>query len=368
MWQFKTLTSNVFKRRTQFIDNFIFRCYYRGSFWILIIGCTLLSLRQYFGEHIHCMASKSLKNVINTFCFFSTTFTVVKHFKSRSVPRPGVGPVEDSDEVVYHAYYQWVPFFLFAQALLFYIPHMIWKRKERNRISKWTENSVPRHQIMLRLLVCRDWAKWMIICELLNAFNLILQVYLTDIFLGGRFFDLGYNYDDLETIFPKMTKCTWRQYGPSGTIQKHDALCLISLNMINEKIFIVLWYWYIFLAVFTICGLIWRLVMFLFHKRSCFNELIFSTFGFGAHLKSSQAAKIAISTDFTEWVLVYYLSKNLKYKDFLALVAGLGSYSDEFNKSNPDLVNPTDKTDTNLMEGQNLSPPETFKDNEESDC
>lgn len=43
---------------------------------------------------------------------------------------PGVGPVTPEDEVVYHAYYQWVPFALFFQGILFYLPHYLWKTRE----------------------------------------------------------------------------------------------------------------------------------------------------------------------------------------------------------------------------------------------
>lgn len=46
------------------------------------------------------------------------------------IPHPGVGPSINTDEVKYHAYYQWVPFVLTIQAVMFYIPHYIWKKAE----------------------------------------------------------------------------------------------------------------------------------------------------------------------------------------------------------------------------------------------
>lgn len=46
------------------------------------------------------------------------------------VPHPGVGPANKNDELVHHAYYQWVPFFLFFQAIFFYIPHYLWRNAE----------------------------------------------------------------------------------------------------------------------------------------------------------------------------------------------------------------------------------------------
>ena len=33
-----------------------------------------------------------------------------------------------------------------------------------------------------------------------------------------------------------MTKCHFGLYGGSGTLQKFDALCVLGMNIINEKV------------------------------------------------------------------------------------------------------------------------------------
>ncbi len=59
------------------------------------------------------------------------------------------------------------------------------------------------------------------------------------------------------TFFPprfllrRVTKCNFHKYGPSGTIEKHDAMCVLALNIINEKIYVFLWFWFIILAILT---------------------------------------------------------------------------------------------------------------------
>merc|ERR1712126_572443 len=57
--------------------------------------------------------------------------------------------------------------------------------------------------------------------------------------------------DPMMEVFPRVTKCTFHKYGSSGTIQKHDALCVLGLNIINEKIYITLWFWFVLLAITT---------------------------------------------------------------------------------------------------------------------
>lgn len=54
--------------------------------------------------------------------------------KQEAVPHPGIGPILADDEIRHHAYYQWVPFVLFAQALSFYLPHVFWRSWEGGKI------------------------------------------------------------------------------------------------------------------------------------------------------------------------------------------------------------------------------------------
>ena len=64
-------------------------------------------------------------------------------------------------------------------------------------------------------------------------------------------------------MFPRVTKCTFHKYGPSGDIQRHDAQCVLPINILNEKIYVFLWFWFIILTILTIFdmlhhfGLMW---------------------------------------------------------------------------------------------------------------
>ena len=101
------------------------------------------------------------------------------------------------------------------------------------------------------------------------------QLFLMDRFLGGTFFTFGVEVisfalrddedriDPVIYVFPRMTKvmmvmtakydlnnktvfsfqCTFHKFGTSGEVEKHDALCLLPLNIVNEKVYIFLWFW-----------------------------------------------------------------------------------------------------------------------------
>ncbi len=65
--------------------------------------------------------------------------------------------------------------------------------------------------------------------------------------------------DPMSRVFPRVTKCTFRKFGPSGTIQRHDAQCVLPINIINEKIYVFLWFWFCLLSALTILNMLWSL-------------------------------------------------------------------------------------------------------------
>lgn len=90
-------------------------------------------------------------------------------------------------------------------------------------------------------------------CEALCLVNIVLQLYLMNNFFDGEFFTYGLRvmnfsddlqedrFDPMVYVFPRVTKCTFRMYGPSGTLQVKDSICILPLNIVNEKTYIFLW-------------------------------------------------------------------------------------------------------------------------------
>ena len=67
--------------------------------------------------------------------------------------------------------------------------------------------------------------------------------------------------DPLYQLFPPMAKCSFYTFGPSGTAQREDSLCIIHMNILNEKIFMILWTWFFLLAVATALHMFYLLMV-----------------------------------------------------------------------------------------------------------
>jgi len=338
------------------IDNSAFRVHYRLTFAMLLACTTLVCSRQYIGEHIRCIATGVPVHVVNTFCFFTTTYTVPGANHSA---HPGVGPVQWDSKPVRHAYYQWVPFVLFGQAILFYLPHLLWRTYEAGTIAllvnglqrlylkvdgdkdmvagprtitseatRWTKmRGVMNHlDTVTRFRMNRNWAMMLIGCETLNLVNVVFQLKLMDRFLGGQFYSYGLHvFDDdggpFDRVFPKMTKCDFHKFGPSGTIQTHDAMCVMALNIINEKIYAVLWFWFVaVLLPISVAALLWRVVQFALHSRESFNRLLLREASPGIRLDPVDLSTIAKQTTYSDWLFMYYLSGNMDGTVFRDLI------------------------------------------------
>lgn len=176
------------------------------------------------------------------------------------------------------------------------------------------------------------WGYKLIMCEILNVFNVVLQFYITNLFLNGKFYDLGIHFitedfigemDVLDTVFPKMTKCNFYKYGPSGSIQKFDTLCVMALNVINEKVYVFLWFWFILLFFVSLIALIWRIITIFCHARStAFNRLVYSTLD----RKLNPWDDIVIVTErfsLSDWLFLYYIAANIEPFVFRSIIREL---------------------------------------------
>lgn len=97
-------------------------------------------------------------------------------------------------------------------------------------------------------------------------------------FFDGEFLSYGWrvmNFSDqaqedrvdpMVYVFPRVTKCIFHKYGASGTIQKHDSLCILPLNIVNEKTYIFIWFWFMILATMLTILVIYRVVIIVYPR------------------------------------------------------------------------------------------------------
>ncbi|XP_017048629.1 innexin inx4 [Drosophila ficusphila] len=272
----------------------------------LLLACTfLLSSKQYFGDPIQCMKSSDM-DYFHAYCwiygaYVQANVSVSPSFNGAVQCRPDVvGRGVAPENRRYIRYYQWVVLVLLLESFVFYLPAFLWKIWEGGRLKHLCDDfhklSVCKVKSKAHLSVLvnyftsdykethfRYFASY-VLCEILNLGISLLNILLLDVFFGGfwsRYWNAlralyAGNVAEWNSItmqvFPKCAKCEVYEGGPSGSDNMYDNLCLLPLNMLNEKIFAFLWIWFIFVAGLVSLKILYRLAT-IFHPGMRFQLL-----------------------------------------------------------------------------------------------
>ncbi|PAV56453.1 hypothetical protein WR25_06775 isoform F [Diploscapter pachys] len=182
-------------------------------------------------------------------------------------------------------YYQWVPFILIAEALMFSLPCIFW------RLLSWQSGLNIQHLINsacdTQALV--DPSERNKAVEAISSCfidNLDLQsptgqeksllAYIKFFMIYGKA-SLGQNLDIfLESLF---------------AILKYTVQCCLLINIINEKVFAFLWCWYLLLGAITTCSTIfWIMSMFIPSEKADY-VLKFMQIAHSSDMKRSEKFK-----------------------------------------------------------------------------
>jgi hypothetical protein len=102
--------------------------------------------------------------------------------------------------------FQWVPFVLFFQAVTFYVPHLVFKKAESNKIklilaglNNWVmdnEERISKEEELAKYIVetrgtHTGWCLRVLGSHCLYLFNVVANMWLTDLFLGREFSRYG---------------------------------------------------------------------------------------------------------------------------------------------------------------------------------
>jgi len=371
VWAVIEPVKNYLKFPKVWIDNAVFQLHGKLSVIVLMTCSLLITAAQFIGDPIDCIVHSSVvpEGVMDTYCWIHSTFTLPTKIDGElSWAHPGVGPHSpggDQENIVKHKYYQWVCFTLFLQALFFHLPKLLWKKWEGGKVSglipdyltfSVTDARMPRFprpsgivekekledavKKMKVYFVSRDdrgrehdkYFFKFFVCEILCFINVISQIYFVDFFLGGVFTTYGSNViglstmdpeersDPMNEVFPKMAKCTFVKYGPSGTKENIDGLCVLPVNILNEKIYILLWFWFNILAVVTAFHFVWRLATLVSGRM---REAVIRGKS-RLFAKPNDIAVICTHITLGDWFLLVQLGNNIDshiYADLIAKMA-----------------------------------------------
>lgn len=142
--------------------------------------------------------------------------------------------------------------------------------------------------------------------------------------LGGQFSLYGFStialggIPTMNKVFPKLTKCTYFKYGATGTLEKLDALCVLPLNILNEKLFIVLWFWLFFLTLVSFLALMYRTVVAMVPKVR-----VYLLMAQARHISYGQARMIVNKLSYGDFFVLYHIGKNLNPLIYREIVYGI---------------------------------------------
>ena len=51
--------------------------------------------------------------------------------------------------------------------------------------------------------------------------------------------------------------------GPTGEVQASSGMCTLPINIVNEKIYLIIWLWYLIMIIVTIFSLVWNITLLL---------------------------------------------------------------------------------------------------------
>ncbi|CAL4093605.1 unnamed protein product, partial [Meganyctiphanes norvegica] len=346
---FKKLTSVGFSPK---VDSTVFRLHYRFTTYMLFIFCVLVTAKKMLDPLLALCQLKISEN-------FYLVFTFVDHNRK-------INPLDNipslMDKILGHQlqHHLCSAYLYYFKGCLFYVPHLIWKTKE-NKILKQLLQGLNRHTILkdtsghmakvLRYLessygINGHYCMFYFLCEVLNLVNVVGQMYLLDSFFNGFFFKHAYGsevfryfsqsdeergMDPLIQAFPRITKCNFYDGGSSGTIQKRDFLCILPQNNLNEKIFLVIWLWYIILTTITAAHLALRILILVVPTlRQYMME-------YRGSLESQEVSHLVANLPLGDYCLLELFYKNLDlatFQDLLQLLLKSKTYGDSYKAFN----------------------------------
>jgi len=246
----------------------------------------------------------------------------------------------DHNDAVHHNYYQWVGILLLIQACICYLPWAWWKDVERGRVAKLvekiskdplTETPLGDQVVELGNFLSNN-SRWFDSCavNLLMSQSMCLilsicQLYLMDLVLGNQFLHLGTHILSFEQLsfamnklFPIVVMCSMNYIGPSGEPVQVSGMCTLPINILNEKIYLIIWIWYLLMIIMSVISLLYQLS---FLIAPYLRQL--SLQKNSNNIPFNQIRRLVRRCTYGDFILLEILANNLDSSQFKALLSHL---------------------------------------------
>jgi len=341
-------------------SNTVFKLFTKVTVGLCVVASILVASSEYLGSPITCQTSngKIDDGVYNAYCWIhggkkipETSKNIYKCFSNQ--------PNLENDGANDTLYYQWVVFMLAINAMLFKIPHLLWESFEGGIMKKFhsgkglksdlmnddgdMEKHLQTHIAYFKKLSKKSgknmtyYAQFQT-CQLLNIIMLVLNFWATNQFLGttesGGFSSYGSDVVNFLTAdvwdstnpgpmcqtFPTVVGCEFSTVGAAGSRQTETGVCILSQNIINEKIYLFLWFWFVLLGVASGIQLIFEIaVLSMGAVRSWLMERQFDG------TDDQQMKDFVQNLGLGDWFVLYQIGKNTNEEFFHTFIKKLSS-------------------------------------------
>merc|ERR1711988_1341749 len=119
--------------------------------------------------------------------------------------------------------------------------------------------------------------------------------------------------------FPTRVACKFEITGSSGGKSKYNSYCILSQNILNDKIYLALWFWLWLVWVIMIAQLIWEGCFLTVSFVDCILKLALpSSFGISKYFRQFLIGQVTTGATSLTRNMVTYL-ENLSFGDVLVL-------------------------------------------------
>ena len=275
------------------IDTWVYKFYSRATVGIFFSAAAACVFSEIVGTAIKCK-DKDETGYDETWCYLHG----IEHLTPGKISQEmsgGNNCISTTEKI--SNYYLWIPLVLFLCGGAFTIPNEIWKHVEGGLIKQFEGLKIMELEKDTRKKLAEQFKNvsnhftkryffTFVFFEVVYFFLGIVVFHLLDVFLDGKFKTYGqdvidyingnaqeYHYsikdqqrshkmtvNPMCNVFPTVVSCTITTYSVVGDAPDvKNKACILGQNIMNQGIFLILWFWFMILFCVTACQIIYRI-------------------------------------------------------------------------------------------------------------